>query len=131
MRRVMSRRSHALRTRQARSRTAVVPGVIVFLAIALFWLASSVQAAPLLTPSAARSPVGAAHRAAPGAVAGVNLSSPADTGSSALTNLGAAGWKVLTTATATQTGKTISTPGFSTTGWLRASTTTPARPAPR
>ncbi len=41
------------------------------------------------------------------------------TGSSAITDLGAAaGWKVLTSATATQTGAQISTPGFSTSGWL-------------
>ncbi|HEU5332448.1 MAG TPA: beta-mannosidase [Actinocrinis sp.] len=36
-----------------------------------------------------------------------------------MVNLGAAnGWKVLTSATATQTGAQISTPGFSTSGWL-------------
>jgi exo-1,4-beta-D-glucosaminidase len=41
------------------------------------------------------------------------------TGSSAIVDLGAtAGWKVLTSATATQTGAQISTPGFATTGWL-------------
>ena len=32
--------------------------------------------------------------------------------------LGTGGWKVLTSATATQTGQQISTPGFSTSGWL-------------
>src|SRR5436190_1007898 len=32
--------------------------------------------------------------------------------------LGTGGWKVLTSATATQTGQQISTPGFSTAGWL-------------
>src|SRR5436305_1940451 len=32
--------------------------------------------------------------------------------------LGTAGWKVLSSATATQTGQQISTPGFSTSGWL-------------
>ncbi|WP_344668677.1 glycosyl hydrolase 2 galactose-binding domain-containing protein [Catenulispora yoronensis] len=41
------------------------------------------------------------------------------TGSTAVQNLGAsAGWKVLTSATATQTGAQISTPGFSTGSWL-------------
>ncbi|MDH6108748.1 exo-1,4-beta-D-glucosaminidase [Kitasatospora sp. MAP12-15] len=41
------------------------------------------------------------------------------TGSSAVSDLGAAtGWKVLTSATATQSGRLISTPGFSTAGWL-------------
>jgi exo-1,4-beta-D-glucosaminidase len=43
------------------------------------------------------------------------------TGSSSVANLGAAnGWKVLTSATATQGGGAISTPGFSTSGWLTA-----------
>src|SRR5262245_31803422 len=40
------------------------------------------------------------------------------TGSSAVVNLGGGGWKVLTSATATQSGAQISTPGFSTAGWL-------------
>ncbi|MBM9504422.1 glycoside hydrolase family 2 protein [Actinacidiphila acididurans] len=41
------------------------------------------------------------------------------TGSSALTDLGAtSGWEVQSTATATQSGAQISTPGFSTAGWL-------------
>src|SRR5581483_1694876 len=41
------------------------------------------------------------------------------TGSTAVANLGAAtGWKVLTSATATQSGAQISAPGFSTSGWL-------------
>src|SRR2546421_5720736 len=37
---------------------------------------------------------------------------------SGVVTLGSAGWKVLTSATATQGGAKISTPGFSTTGWL-------------
>src|SRR5947207_12486625 len=44
--------------------------------------------------------------------------SAAATGSSAVANLGGTGWKVLTSATATQSGAQISTPGFSTAGWL-------------
>ncbi|WP_042376328.1 glycosyl hydrolase 2 galactose-binding domain-containing protein, partial [Streptacidiphilus melanogenes] len=41
------------------------------------------------------------------------------TGSTAISNLGAGtGWRVLTSATATQGGAAISTPGFSTAGWL-------------
>src|SRR5256885_11677674 len=32
--------------------------------------------------------------------------------------LGTGGWKVLTSATASQSGQQISTPGFSTAGWL-------------
>jgi len=51
----------------------------------------------------------------------VALFSPAaapPTGSTAVADLGAAGWKVLTSATATQSGAQISTPGFTTGGWL-------------
>src|SRR5947207_4817041 len=44
--------------------------------------------------------------------------SAATTGSSAVANLGGTGWKVLTSATATQSGAQISTPGFNTNGWL-------------
>jgi exo-1,4-beta-D-glucosaminidase len=40
------------------------------------------------------------------------------TGSSSVADLGTAGWRVLTSATATQSGAQISTPGFSTSGWL-------------
>jgi exo-1,4-beta-D-glucosaminidase len=118
MRRVKSRRSSALCTRPARPRAAMVPAVIVFPAIALIWLASSVQAAPLTAPSASRSAAGAAHRAPRPGGAGVNLSSPADTGASDITNLGTTGWKVQSSAVATQTGAQISTPGFSTSNWL-------------
>jgi exo-1,4-beta-D-glucosaminidase len=42
----------------------------------------------------------------------------ATTGSSAISDLGSAGWKVLSSATATQTGQQISTPGFNTADWL-------------
>ncbi len=42
----------------------------------------------------------------------------ASTGSTAVTDLGTGGWRVLTSTTATQTGAQISTPGFSTSGWL-------------
>ncbi len=46
------------------------------------------------------------------------LAAPADTGASDLSNLGASGWQVQSSAVATQTGAQISTPGFSTAGWL-------------
>jgi exo-1,4-beta-D-glucosaminidase len=118
MRRVKSRRSSALCTRPARPRAAVVPAVIVFPAIALIWLASSVQAAPLSAPSAARSLAAAAHRGPRAAVTGASFSSPADTGASDITNLGTTGWKVQSSAVATQTGAQISTPGFNTSTWL-------------
>ncbi|MEY9873569.1 exo-1,4-beta-D-glucosaminidase [Streptacidiphilus sp. MAP12-33] len=69
-------------------------------------------AVSLTTPTTTATPVPAAA-AAPAAFA-----DPA-TGSTAVSNLGATGgWKVLTSATATQGGAAISTPGFSTSGWL-------------
>src|SRR6266702_7291840 len=46
------------------------------------------------------------------------LAFPSDTGASDITNLGAGGWKVQSSATATQTGAQISTPGFNTSSWL-------------
>src|SRR6266487_5387871 len=49
---------------------------------------------------------------------GAGSAAAAGTGSTAISNLGAGGWKVLSSATATQTGQQISTPGFSTSGWL-------------
>ncbi len=55
-------------------------------------------------------------RGAPHAAARISAAPP--TGSTALSDLGSGGWKVLTSATATQTGAQISTPGFATTGWL-------------
>jgi exo-1,4-beta-D-glucosaminidase len=46
------------------------------------------------------------------------LSSPSATGASDITNLGANGWSVLSSASTSATGAQISTPGFSTSGWL-------------
>jgi exo-1,4-beta-D-glucosaminidase len=77
-----------------------------------------VQAAPLSAPPAGRSLAVTVHRAPRAAVAGANLSSPADTGASDITNLGSAGWEVQSSAVATQTGAQISTPGFNTSTWL-------------
>jgi Exo-beta-D-glucosaminidase Ig-fold domain len=65
----------------------------------------TLSARALLPPIAASVPLPAATAAPP-------------TGSSAITDLGSAGWKVLTNATATQSGAQISTHGFSTSGWL-------------
>src|SRR6266487_2319920 len=49
---------------------------------------------------------------------GAGSAAAAGTGSSAISDLGSAGWQVLSSATATQTGQQISTPGFNTAGWL-------------
>jgi exo-1,4-beta-D-glucosaminidase len=46
---------------------------------------------------------------------------PPATGASDLTNLGASGWEVQSSAVATQTGAQISTPGFDTSAWLPVS----------
>src|SRR5438477_1476393 len=67
--------------------------------------AGALSAIALLALTAASVPVPVAAPAVP-------------TGSSAVVNLGDAGWKVLTSATATQGGAQISTPGFPTNGWL-------------
>jgi len=80
-------------------------------AATVVWLATSAQAAPLAASSAASGPV-------PAVAAGLNLSSPSDTGASDVSNLGSGGWKVQSSAVATQTGAQISTPGFSTSTWL-------------
>jgi exo-1,4-beta-D-glucosaminidase len=68
-----------------------------------------------LTPA---SPVGGA---APLATAGIHPASPASTGASDVSNLGSVGWKVQSSAVATQTGAQISTPGFDTGTWLPVS----------
>ena len=77
----------------------------------MLWLGSSAQA----IPRAATSPAGSA---APSATAGINRDSPSGTGASDISNLGSSGWKVLSSATATQSGAQISTPGFNTSSWL-------------
>jgi len=46
------------------------------------------------------------------------VASPSDTGASDLVNLGAAGWRVASSATATQSGAAISEPGFNARSWL-------------
>src|SRR5580698_9914547 len=70
------------------------------------------HAAPVSRPSATvrtdlpRSPVA------------VSQPSAAATGASDIADLGATGWAVQSSATATQSGAQISAPGFSTAGWL-------------
>jgi exo-1,4-beta-D-glucosaminidase len=72
---------------------------------------------------AAGSGVGAAARTSqPDGFTGqaglVRSAAAAATGSSAISDMGSAGWKVLTSATANQPGQQISAPGFNTSGWL-------------
>jgi exo-1,4-beta-D-glucosaminidase len=55
-------------------------------------------------------------------VAGARLlASPSDTGASDVSNLGSSGWKVQSSAVASQSGAQISTPGFDTSSWLPVS----------
>src|SRR5215472_8875774 len=75
----------------------------------LLGLASAAQASSLTTASP-----GAPARTAAVAAA----SSPSDTGASDVSNLGASGWAVQSSAVATQTGAQISIPGFNTSTWL-------------
>src|ERR1700761_4270481 len=86
--------------------------------MALTWLATG---APAL--GAASGPhAGQATKARPAAAqpvtARATTSAPAATGASNLSNLGASGWQVQSSADATQTGAQISTPGFRAGGWL-------------
>src|SRR5262245_17028534 len=55
------------------------------------------------------------------------LASPSDTGASDISNLGTSGWKVQSSATATQTGAQISTPGFNTSSWTSVANDDAAR----
>jgi exo-1,4-beta-D-glucosaminidase len=79
---------------------------------ALLGMASAVQASPLTAASA-----GPPARTAAAAAA----SSPSGTGASDVSNLGASGWTVQSSAVATQSGAQISTPGFNTSTWLPVS----------
>ncbi|MBO0773099.1 MAG: hypothetical protein J2P35_16715, partial [Actinobacteria bacterium] len=95
---------------------------VAVLAAPLAWLGSSAPVAgqpagPPAGQPAAVPGAGAVSLAAAAAPAG----SPADTGASDIANLGASGWQVQSSATATQGGAQISAPGFSTAGWLPVS----------
>ncbi|MEY9948903.1 sugar-binding domain-containing protein [Kitasatospora sp. GAS1066B] len=85
-------------------------------------LATAVAALGLLALTVRPTSAAPTSPATPAAVTPVATAStfkdPA-TGSTALADLGATtGWKVLTSATATQSGSQISAPGFNTSGWL-------------
>jgi exo-1,4-beta-D-glucosaminidase len=75
-------------------------------------------AAAVLAAGSGVAVAGAASQSALSTGQTSSVRSAAATGSSAVTDLGSAGWKVLSSATATQGGQQISTPGFSTAGWL-------------
>ena len=95
--------------------------------VTLVWLATSAQAAPLAASSAASAGSGPA----PAVAAGLNLGSPSDTGASDVSNLGSGGWKVQSSAVATQTGAQISTPASAPPPGFRSPMTTRVRLARR
>src|SRR5438270_10330153 len=92
------------------------------------WAAAAIAAATLawLVPSAAAAAPPPARPAAPSPgraatpahAAAAVAQSPSATGASDIANLGSSGWTVQSSATATQTGAQISTPGFNTSAWL-------------
>src|SRR6266516_3155619 len=85
-------------------------------ATTLAWLVPSAAAnASPHTRPAAPSP---GRAAAPVRHAATSLNAPSDTGASDISNLGAIGWAVQSSAVATQTGAQISVPGFNTSAWL-------------
>ncbi|GAB2707319.1 glycoside hydrolase family 2 protein [Kitasatospora kifunensis] len=93
-------------------RTAPPRRALATAAAALGLLALTIR--PTSAAPAATTPTAAN----PAAATATRFPDPA-TGSSALTDLGAGGgWKVLSSATATQSGSRISTAGFNTAGWL-------------
>src|SRR5579875_1659777 len=91
-------------------------------------LCAGALAAALLTSGAAVRPPQAAggHPARAGhgprrAASHPASASPTGTGASDITDLGASGWEVLSSASTSATGAQISAPGFSTAGWLPVS----------
>ncbi|HEY2519166.1 MAG TPA: beta galactosidase jelly roll domain-containing protein, partial [Streptosporangiaceae bacterium] len=109
--------SRTFRRHGARAATAIAS------AMALAWLASGAQALgaaggtqSVQAPQAAR--VTQATQATQDAARSAGGPAPAGTGASNVSDLGASGWQVQSSAVATQTGAQISSPGFSTGGWL-------------
>ena len=86
--------------------------------LAQFTCIATAAALVALAPRAQASPAAAA--APPGAPPPAALA-PVATGASDLTDLGAGGWEVQSSAVATQPGARISLPGFVATGWLPVS----------
>ena len=89
-----------------------------------FWTAAALAVASLAAASsapAARAQAARPAGAARAAAAALPAASPSDTGASDISNLGGGGWKVQSSATATQSGAQISTPGFNTSSWLPVS----------
>src|SRR6266516_4965986 len=87
------------------------------------WAAIAPAAALLISaaPGAQAAPQAATPNAAGGARAAVGRLGPSSlsaSGASDLSNLGSGGWRVASSANATQTGALISMPEFNTSSWL-------------
>jgi exo-1,4-beta-D-glucosaminidase len=94
-------------------RRSVTSGVTAILATAALLYAAST--APAEATPAHAGPAGNASPA--GNIS--TVSPPPGTGATDVSDLGARGWAVQSSAAATQTGAQISTPGFDTSSWLR------------
>jgi exo-1,4-beta-D-glucosaminidase len=104
--------SRTFRRHWARGATAVAS------VMALTWLATGAPALGAASGPQAAQATKARSVAAQPVTASAMTSATAATGASNLSNLGASGWRVQSSADATQTGAQISTPGFRTGGWL-------------
>ncbi len=84
-------------------------------AVTVLAVAPSAQATPAARNSPARGAVPAARAAGPAVSGGHH---PSGTGASDVSDLGARGWQVQSSAVAGQSGAQISSPGFTPRGWL-------------
>ncbi|HXP21073.1 MAG TPA: beta-mannosidase [Streptosporangiaceae bacterium] len=99
-------------TRAIHRSLAVPAAAVLAAALGMACSVAASSAAGLTTRAGTAAHTGTGRQASSRAL------SPADTGASDIANLGSAGWKVQSSATATQTGAQISTPGFNTSTWL-------------
>jgi exo-1,4-beta-D-glucosaminidase len=124
--------------RASRARVAGWSTVAAAVAVAMLsgvpaQAAPAARVSPTVAGQAGAAGVGRGSAASPGPVAAAQpgkataaliaradsaLASPSDTGASDLVNLGAGGWRVASSATATQSGAAISKPGFNARSWL-------------
>ena len=84
----------------------------------VIWTAAALAVASLAAASSAQAARAQPARPAGPAALALPAASPSSPGASDISNLGTGGWKVLSSATATQSGAQISSPGFNTSSWL-------------
>jgi exo-1,4-beta-D-glucosaminidase len=98
--------------------TALTAAASLVAASATAATGSTVGPHPRHAAPAARTSAKTAAKAAATRAGAAVLASPSDTGATDIANLGTGGWKVQSSATATQSGAQISTPGFNTSSWM-------------